>query len=191
MADYGVDVSIHNGVVPWTDLKNNGISFAICRAGYGKGNLDETFITNVQNATAAGIKCGAYWFMYANTIGEAKREGEYCRKIIEDSGVLLELPVFADQEDSDWRRRYGCDYSKLTEQTIAFKEGLGNLNFGVYANLHWFSAYLDTSRFDSNWKIWLAQYTTKESPDMACDIWQYSDKYEFLGKTYDINIMNM
>ena len=32
----GIDVSVHNGSIDWNRVKNDGISFAILRAGYGK-----------------------------------------------------------------------------------------------------------------------------------------------------------
>lgn len=32
---WGIDVSEHNGVIPWSALKKRGLSFAILRLGWG------------------------------------------------------------------------------------------------------------------------------------------------------------
>ena len=40
---YGVDVSEHNGIVNWQEVRDAGIEFAIIRLGYGRGHLDSQF----------------------------------------------------------------------------------------------------------------------------------------------------
>ena len=54
----GIDVSVHNGSIDWNRVKNDGISFAILRAGYGKlvSQKDKKFEDNYNGAKAAGIK---------------------------------------------------------------------------------------------------------------------------------------
>ena len=46
---YGVDVSQHNGVVDFEELKNNGVQFVIVRSSYGC-NEDDNFLDNVVDA---------------------------------------------------------------------------------------------------------------------------------------------
>ena len=68
----GIDVSYWNGPnLDWGKIKAGGIDFAICRAGYGKNNIDSTFKNNVARAAAAGVALGAYWFSYATTVEES------------------------------------------------------------------------------------------------------------------------
>ena len=43
---YGVDVSQHNGIVDFEELKNNGVQFVIVRSSYGC-NEDDNFLDNV------------------------------------------------------------------------------------------------------------------------------------------------
>lgn len=61
-----------------------------------------TFQRNVEGAHRAGLICGAYHYSYALTPAEAR----YCKWVIENSGVLLELPVFFDMEDGDGWKTY-------------------------------------------------------------------------------------
>lgn len=77
------------------------IDFAICRTGFGKGGLDPTSIQNVNGAHDAGLICGAYHYSYALTPSDAIIEAQFCKRIIEESGLLLELPVWFDMEDED------------------------------------------------------------------------------------------
>ena len=109
----GIDVSIHNAPVDWQAVKEAGIDFAICRTGYGKNGLDESFQANVEDAHAAGLVCGAYHYSYALTPADAIIEADFCKRIIDESGVLLELPVWFDMEDADgYKRRHGFDFSR-------------------------------------------------------------------------------
>ncbi|MBR0061890.1 MAG: hypothetical protein IJP68_10480, partial [Selenomonadaceae bacterium] len=109
----GVDVSTFNGDVDWLSLYNAGFDFAICRTGYGKSGIDETFARNVHDAHEVGFQCGAYHYSYALTPADAAQEAVFCKQIIEDSGVLLELPVFFDMEDDDgWKEYHGFKFTK-------------------------------------------------------------------------------
>ena len=58
----GVDISAWQEKVDWKKIKNDGIDFAILRAGYGKNanQEDAYFATNFKNATAAGLPVGIY-----------------------------------------------------------------------------------------------------------------------------------
>ena len=84
----GIDVSYANDWVDWQAVKNAGVEFAICRTGYGKSGLDETFIRNVNGAHDVGLICGAYHYSYALTPADAIIEADFCKRIIDESGVL-------------------------------------------------------------------------------------------------------
>ena len=58
---YGVDVSQHNGIVDFEELRNNGVQFVIVRSSYGC-NEDDNFLDNVVDATEAGLLVGAYHY---------------------------------------------------------------------------------------------------------------------------------
>lgn len=36
----GIDVSYHQGNIDWASVKASGVEFAMLRAGYGQGNID-------------------------------------------------------------------------------------------------------------------------------------------------------
>jgi GH25 family lysozyme M1 (1,4-beta-N-acetylmuramidase) len=85
MPENWIDVSSHNGVINWKQVKESGIVGAIIRAGYGKdaSQQDAQFSANIKGAIEAGLKIGVYWFNYCCSVEDAKKEWETCKKIIE------------------------------------------------------------------------------------------------------------
>lgn len=71
----GVDISAWQEKVNWKKIKNDGIDFAILRAGYGKkaNQEDAYFATNFKNATAAGLPVGIYWYSYAKSVADVEK----------------------------------------------------------------------------------------------------------------------
>ena len=185
----GVDVSIFNAPVDWYELKNAGIEFAICRTGYGKsGGFDETFQCNVAGAHAAGLLCGAYHYSYALNPDDAVAEAHFCKRIIDDSGVLLELPVWFDMEDADgYKRRHGFSFTRrnITSICRAFLDTIKPLDCGVYASYSWFENYIDWH--DLGCSVWNAQWSSKDF--LQGYMWQYTDALQIGGKIFDGNII--
>lgn len=189
----GIDVSYHNGIVNWQAVKDAGMDFAICRTGYGKSGLDDTFQHNVEGAHKVGLQVGAYHFSYALTQSDAVNEALFCRKIIDDSGVFLELPVFFDMEEDDqtnYKLKHGFKFEKrhVTNLCKAFLENIG-LNAGIYASYSWLEDLIDWKTLHEKYKcpIWNAQYSNNDY--LQSYMWQFTKDYEINGKTFDANII--
>lgn len=180
----GVDVSYFNGNIDWQAVKNAHIKFAVCRCSYGKKHFDETFYKNVTGAHKAGLICGAYHYSYALTPKDAKQEAQYVKWLIDNTGLLLELPVFFDMEDADnYKHFYNFDFSKKNITVIckAFIDEIKPLNCGVYASYNWLENLID-------WKslkcpIWNAQWSNSDS--FKGYLWQFTDRLEIGGKYFD------
>lgn len=184
----GVDVSVHNDFVDWQTLKKNGIDFAICRTGWGTSGIDDTFIRNVEGAHAAGLICGAYHYSYALTPSAAINEAIFCKKIIEDSGVFLELPVFFDMEDADgFKLRHGFSFTKRNVTNIcrAFLDNIKPLDCGIYASFSWLEDFIDWQNLGC--AIWNAQWGKHDF--LQGYMWQFTDKLFIGGKQFDANIL--
>lgn len=184
----GIDVSFHNGDIDWLSLYHAGFDFAICRTGYGKNGLDETFARNVAGAHAAGLKCGAYHYSYALTPADATIEAYFCKRIIHEAGVLLELPVFFDMEDDDnYKARHFFAFTKKNVTNIcrAFLDTIKPLNAGVYASFSWLEDLIDWQSL--NCPIWNAQWGNHDF--LQGYMWQYSNSEVIGGKTFDANIL--
>lgn len=182
-----IDVSEWQSV-NWKKVKASGIDYAIIRAGFGResSQIDSEFERNYKNAKAAGVKLGAYWYSYADSVADAEREAVACLEVLK--GKTLELPVFYDLEES-FQTSYGK--SMLTTMAKMFCETIkaGGFVPGVYANLTWFDNYLDYAELKRLYSIWLAQYNFEAQLD--CDIWQYTSEGSVKGITgnVDVNII--
>ena len=75
----GIDVSRHNGSINWNQVKNDGVQFAILRAGYGNllSQKDSKFEEFYQGAKAVGIPIGCYWYSYAITPEDARKKPKF------------------------------------------------------------------------------------------------------------------
>lgn len=184
----GVDVSWHNGDVDWQKLKDAGIEFAIVRTGYGKNGVDENFQRNVSGAHSAGLQVGAYHYSYALTAGDAIVEADFCKRIIHESGVLLELPVWFDMEDADgYKARHGFNFSKRNVTNIcrAFLDTIKPLDCGVYASFSWLEKYIDWRSLGC--AVWNAQWGSRDF--LQGYMWQFTDKLLIGGEYFDGNIL--
>lgn len=184
----GIDCSIFNYPVDWHAVKAAGFDFAICRTGYGKGGFDESFIPNVNGAHDAGLICGAYHYSYAITPADAIIEALFCKRIIEEAGVLLELPVWFDMEDADdWKAHHGFKFTRRNVTNIcrAFLDAIKPLDCGVYASFSWFEKLIDWR--DLGCAIWNAQWSAHDF--LQGMMWQYTDSKYINGNKFDANIL--
>lgn len=183
-----IDVSEWQGDINWKKVKASGISCAILRAGFGReaSQVDSEFEQNYKNAKAAGLKLGVYWYSYADSLEDAEREAEACIAVLK--GKSFELPVFYDMEES-FQTAFGK--KTLTAMVKKFMQMVSKAGFstGVYANLNWFSNYLDYSALYGRCYIWLAQYHTQAQ--LKCDMWQYTSSGTVSGISggVDMNII--
>ena len=185
---YGIDVSENNGRVDWKAVADAGQKFAIVRSSYGRYAKDDDFTRNVNGAHDAGLQCGAYHYSYALTPEQARHEAQNCKQVIDDAGVLLELPVFFDMEDADgYKRNHGFDFSpeNVTAICRAFLDEIKPLDCGVYASLNWFENYIDWQ--SPGCAVWSAQWGAAD--DIKGYMWQYTDDLVIGGKSFDGDVL--
>lgn len=166
-----VDVSEFQQNIDFNKMKNDGIKAVIIRAGYGRevSQKDSMFESHYRNAKSAGLKVGAYWYSYADSINDAEKEAKAFMAVVK--GKNFDFPVYYDLEDSS---QIGLGKSTLTAIAERFCDTLKRNNYkaGVYANLNWFNNYLNYNRLKGKYSVWLAQYNDRAELD--CDIWQNS-----------------
>lgn len=173
-----IDVSYHQGVIDWQKVKADGVEGVVIRAGYGKGNVDKAFKTNIKNAISVGIKnIGVYWFSYAYSVEIAKFEAEFCHNTIKDYASKLNLGVYYDWEyDSmKYALNNGVNPGKelISDMNVAFCSRIAELGYkaGFYTNLDYQRKYIDVIRL-KRFRKWFARYTDAEQSD--CFMWQYT-----------------
>ncbi|MCW5953083.1 MAG: lysozyme, partial [Propionibacteriaceae bacterium] len=66
---WGVDVSRYQGEIDWPVLAAQGIEFAFIKATEGSSYVDPRFAANLEGASAAGLRAGAYHFFSFESAG--------------------------------------------------------------------------------------------------------------------------
>ena len=186
----GIDVSTFQGEIDWDKVKNDGIEFAIIRAGFGRGGnnqIDAKFHDNITGAKNAGIKVGVYHYSYAISAEDAVKEADFCISILDNEE--LNLPVFYDIEDKSLLK---YSNEERTQMSLKFCEQVESVGYraGIYTNLSWYRNYINLDMLKGKYCIWLAQYNS--TCNMKCDIWQYTSqgKVDGINGNVDLDIIN-
>lgn len=174
----GIDVSTHQGIIDWRQVKESGIQFAIIRTGYGDvlsnpNQVDKQFHTNMKQAIANGVSVGVYHFSYAGTEAAARREAEGVLSLIKD--YSLTYPVYFDYEYDSDRLAGKLGKMQLTKVAIAFMERIREAGYpaGVYTNLDFVRSRYDMPKLEK-YELWLAHYGT-DTPGVPCGLHQTSE----------------
>ena len=89
----GIDVSAHQGEINWKSVAKTGIRFVYLKATEGGDFQDAKFTRNLQEATHAGLMCGAYHFFSLRTPGRVQAEN-----FVKTVPQSIELPPAVDLE---------------------------------------------------------------------------------------------
>ena len=182
----GIDVSSHQGTIDWPKVKAAGMEFAFIRVGYrgydtGTLHEDEMALTNLQEAKAAGLKIGAYFFSQALNVDEAVEEAKFALAMLE--GVELDLPLVYDWEYVSESTRTGAmEPEALMACVNAFCAEVERAGFQpmVYFNQELTKTLLDITKLD-DYPFWLAMYSDRMTFPHKIDFWQYSDEGQVPG----------
>ena len=159
-----IDVSRWQGKIKmegWAQVKAAGYKGVMLRA-VGSRNgvpyIDLTFEDNYDNAKAAGLDVGAYYYTNATSEELADRELAVLRKAL--VGKEMTMPVAVDLESD---RLIGMPYGDLSNLAAYHLEQIEKMGF--YAQLYTYTSYanarLDMARLAGRWDVWLADYTGK------------------------------
>ena len=192
----GIDISKHNGNIDWNAVKNSGVQYVILRCGYrgsASGVLveDQKFKSNIQGATAAGLKVGIYFFSQAVNEVEAVEEASMTLSLIKKYRITY--PVYIDVESANGRAD-GISKAARTSVINAFCQTIRNSGYtpGLYANKNWLTEKINTGAL-GGCKIWLAQYVAAPTYGGRYEMWQYSSRGSIAGIKghVDLNISYM
>lgn len=202
----GIDVSKYQGTIDWKKVKESGIEFAMVRVGYRAKSTGEIFEDptaryNLQEAQAAGIKLGAYFFSSAVTVEEAKKEAAFTKDILARYKITYPVAFNCEDFQSSDSRQYGLDIETRTQLAAAF---LDEISEGGYTPMFYASkgelegnALWNSTELEGRYKIWVAQYPDTPYPETKAssysgihDMWQYTSQgtVDGIGKKTDVNI---
>ena len=181
----GIDVSYYQGTINWAAVAKTK-HFAIIRAGTGfngEDNVDLNFEDNYIQAKNAGVKVGAYYYSYAQSVEGAKKEANWFLNHL--NGKKFEWPVYYDiEEPSQFEAGIHNDIAK------AFCSILEAHNYycGIYASGSRWSYNFD-NEVKTKYTAWVAHWDVSKptySGDYA--VWQKSSKGSVNGITEDVDL---
>ncbi len=186
----GVDISYCQRGLDYAKLKDDGVKFAIIRAGFTglrshKQTADELLHTHVNGCLSQGLPYGFYFYSCARNVEEAAAEARFCVDLIKDY-PLPKYPVFIDVEESQISDR-GRDVA--TDIVLTFINEVEKLGYpsGVYCNPNWMETRLRKSRLVGRDNIWLAHWVKKSAYDYGQKLWQNGLRYS-AGMNIDSDI---
>lgn len=196
---YGMDVSQHNGKINFKKAKRDGIEFVFIRVGYTgytkssfSLNLDKKYKTYIKDATKAGLKVGVYWYSQSTKVSEAKKEAHALLKAIK--GYSITMPVVFDYEFADTKKGR-LDSAKLsktnmTANALAFLNTVSNAGYDacIYASENFLEEHLYANQISSNFKVWLANYSSKTNYKGDYEFWQHTAKGRVSGMRGNVDI---
>ncbi len=181
----GPDISYHNGDVNIKRVRDAGCQRIGIRAGYGKNNVDQKYMTNAQACFNLIVRVLLYWFSYAYTAAMAVKEAEYA--IAQAAKFWRRCPIAFDFEYDSVRyaRTKGVNVTKqlATDMAIAFLKTVKAAGYipVIYTNRDYMRNYFDMSRIVKEVGtvyVWYARYTSKlpKAEENIPDVWQYTSK---------------
>ena len=174
--EVGIDVSRYQGDVDFAKVKEAGATFVMIRAGYQNGTggdyvLDPYFESNIKSALNNKLKVGVYFYSYADSKSEAKKQAKWVIKQIKKYDISL--PVVFDFESFKAFNEMDLSIFGLNEIADTFINTVEDAGYnGVL--------YGSKNYLKSIWKyhtksVWLAHYTSQTDYDGEYFMWQMCD----------------
>ena len=191
-SEVGIDVSKWQGKIDFNKVKEAGASFVMIRVGSQNGVngeyvIDPYFETNVSSAIKSGLKVGVYFYSYADSKKEAKKQANWVIEKIKKYKVTL--PVAFDWECYSSFNEMDISLFELNEIADSFLKEVEKNGYEVML-------YGSKNYLNSVWKynkndVWLAHYS--ENTDYQNDfvMWQLCQNgvIDGIEKMVDINVL--
>lgn len=187
MTKNGIDVSEWQGDINWSSVAANGVDFCMIRAGYGREvtQKDKKFEANYAGCKSAGIPCGIYWYSYATTPEDAKKEAAACLEVIK--GKQFEYPIFFDVEE---QKQLSLGKAAVSNIIRAFLEEVEKAGYwvGLYMSASPLTTHVDDN-IKTRYAIWVAHYgVSKPSYSGKYGMWQKSSTGSVAGIAGNVDL---
>ena len=190
MSTRGLDVSEFQGTVDWEQVKAAGYQFAMLRAGYGFGTLDQQFQRNAAECNRIGLPIGVYWFCYAISPETARQEADGCINAI--SSYRLDYPICYDIEQAtvNYAAQNGVTLTPAlaTQFVRSFCDRIEERGYYAmfYSNRNFLNTYFPADLSD-RYALWYAYYNS-QFDGTNCGIWQFTDQGSVPGISGNVDL---
>ena len=180
----GIDVSKWQGDIDYNLIKEAGVEFVFIKLGgqdgiNGEYYLDPKFERNIKGFMEVGIPVGLYFYSYANSIDNAKKDALWVIDQIKDYNI--ELPIAFDWENWSRFNSFHVSFNTLTKSAGEFIKTLKDN--GYDGMLYSSKSYLENIWLPNDYSIWLAHYTNKTDYQGNFKCWQRTSSAKIPGIT--------
>ena len=183
----GVDVSAWQGSINFAKAKKDGVEAAIIRLGYGPSSgqlkLDSKFKANLKGFKEQNIPVGVYFYSYAKTKEDVKKQAEFIIKNL--NGETLDLPIAFDWENWGSYNKYNLSFKDLNDLYLTFSEEIQKAG---YKSMLYSSAYYLNRLWDVHNNTWVAYYTSNNDFKKEYMMWQATSKGKVSGISGPVDI---
>lgn len=190
--EVGIDVSKWQGKIDFKKVKEAGATFVMIRVGSQQGvggqyNLDSYFKQNIENAIKNDLKVGVYFYSYADSNKEAKKQAVWVLKQIKE--YKLSLPIAFDWECYNSFNQMELSLFGLNEVAESFLEKIEDA--GYDGMLYGSKNYLNSIWKYQSYDVWLAHYTKETDYASEYVMWQLCQdgQIDGINTTVDINVL--
>ena len=190
--EIGIDVSKWQGDIDFKKVKDAGATFVMIRVGSQQGVdgeyvLDPYFKQNIENALANDLKVGVYFYSYANSKKEARKQATWVLDQIKD--YELTLPIAFDWECYNSFNQMELSLFGLNEVAESFLEKVEDK--GYDGMLYGSKNYLNSIWKYHDYDVWLAHYTDQTDYDSHYVMWQLCQdgRIDGINTAVDINVL--
>lgn len=188
----GIDVSKWQGDINFNKVKSSGADFVMIRIGYqngidGESVIDPYFIKNIKEANDAGLKVGIYYYSYARSVEDVKKQVDWIINTLGDNNI--DLPITFDWECWTSFNNMNISLYELNNIANAFLSDIENKGFKsmLYSSKYYLEKIWNTKQE----LTWLAHYTKETDYSGDYLMWQLCDNGIISGINgyVDIDIM--
>ncbi len=188
----GVDVSHHQGKIEWDTLARQDIQFAYIKATEGSEFKDRNFQENFSNASATGLRVGAYHFFSYDSGGESQSMN-FISVVPQQQGMLppvVDIEFYGDKKEHPPDRQQTKTELKILLRRLEEHYGAKPL---IYTTDKAYQLYIADDFYEND--IWIRSIFTK--PELAgkrrWKFWQYTNRERLAGyqgreKYIDMNV---
>ena len=190
----GLDLSRWQEEVDFGKLEEQGVEFVMLKVGGqkeigGEMIIDPKFYSNIQEAKAHNMKVGVYFYSYARSESDAKKQVKWIISKIKNYD--FDLPIVFDWENWTTYTTFRISFHTLNKIASTFmKEVEKN---GYDSMLYSSKYYLETIWYSEDYTTWLAYYTENNDYQGDYFMWQLcSDgKIEGIDGYVDIDVLKL